>query len=549
MRLRLSWRTVAVIGACALVLPSLGSASFAASSRVTVAGSMPDWARSAHATGNASASATLDVNVVLPLRGGNAAAQLAANVANPKSQSYGAYLSPAQFNAKFGPTAASVAKVRSYLTGQGLKVTEVATGNRWVSVSGTVKQLDAAFGVTLKNYTFRGAAQIAPTASATLPSSIAPYVAGITGLDTYSLTHVTNHVTPQGQAKAAGKAALSASPTKGVTASVAPASTAPTSQPCSVYWGQHRQTVPEIWGKTSLPTYNCGYTPQQIRSGYGLTDAVKGGDTGKGVTVAIIDAYLNPNLVSDTNTWAQTVGVPKLKSGQLTTAGSATKFNQFKACQGADGWYEEAALDVEAVHGMAPGANIDFLGSKNCDAGIDTSINYVVQHHSADMVSNSYGDEGEAGLGSELTLEHSLFLQAAVEGIGFYFSTGDDGDETDDPANPAPIADYPSTDPMVTAVGGTSLGVNKDGSKLFESAWGTAIDDIKFPKNKPAKYKDPVPGAFWGGGGGGVSSLFAQPYYQKTTVPSSLSKLNGKTAMRVEPDVSMDADPFTGYYV
>jgi subtilase family serine protease len=276
---------------------------------------------------------------------------------------------------------------------------------------------------------------------------------------------------------------------------------------------------------------------------------VKGGDTGKGVTVAIIDAYKNPHLVSDTNTWAKTVGVPTLKSGQLTTAGSASTFNQQNECGGADGWYEEAALDVEAVHGMAPGANIDFLGSKNCDAGIDKSINYVVQHHSADMVSNSYGDEGEAGLGSELTLEHSLFLQAAVEGIGFYFSTGDDGDETDDPANPAPIADYPATDPMVTAVGGTSLGVNKNGSKLFESAWGTAIDDITYKKGKPAKYAEPVPGDFWGGGGGGVSSLFTQPYYQKSTVPTSLSEMNGKTPMRTTPDVSIDGDPYVGFYI
>jgi subtilase family serine protease len=543
MRLRLSWRTVAVIGAGALVLPSLGSASFASNSRVTVAGSMPDWARSAHATGNASASATLDVSVVLPLRGGDAAAQLAASVSNPKAESYGAYLSPAQFNAKFAPTAASVSKVQSYLTGKGLKVTEVAAGNRWVSVSGTVKQLDAAFGVTLKNYTYKGKSKIAPSGNATLPASIAPFVTAVTGLDEVSLVHTTDHIIATPLSSATGKAAVSK--VQGVSPAVNP----PSTKECSVYWGQHRQKVPLAYGKTSLPTYNCGYTPQQIQSAYGMTDAVKGGDVGKGVTVAIIDAYKNPSLKSDTNTWSSTVGVPTLKSGQLSTKGSASSFNDQDECGGADGWYEEAALDVEAVHGMAPGANIQFLGSKNCDDGIDDSINYVVQHHSADMVSNSYGDEGEKGLGSELTLEHSLFLQAAVEGIGFYFSSGDDGDDTDDPAVKSPQADYPSTDPMVTAVGGTSLGVNKDGSKLFENVWGTAIDPIDFPTHGHSHYDQPLPGFFDGGGGGGVSTKFAQPFYQKNIVPKSLSEMNGKTPMRTTPDVSLDADPYTGYFI
>jgi subtilase family serine protease len=555
MRPRFSWRGVAVIGAGVLVLPALGSASFASSHRVAVAGSMPAWARSAHATGNASASSTLNVNVILPLRGGAAAEQLAASVSNPKSANYGKYETAAQFNASFAPTAASVSKVRSYVTGQGLKVTEVASGNRWVSVSGTVKQLDKAFGVTLKNYSYKGKTEVAPTGNATLPTSVAPYIQGFTGLDSVSLRHTTDHVLPHKLAKVTSKGGklsvgkpASTAPA-GISPSVAPSSSPPaTEQPCSVYWGQYRQKVPAAYGKTSLPTYNCGYTPQQVRSAYGTAAAVKSGDTGKGVTVAIIDAYTNPHMLLDTNAWAGYVGVPGFKSGQFTTAGSAHAFNLQDECGGVEGWNEEAALDVEAVHGMAPGATVHYVGAKNCDDGIDDSINWVIQHHAADMVSNSYGDEGEAGLGDELALEHSLFLQAAVEGIGFYFSTGDDGDETDDPANPSPIADYPATDPLVTAVGGTSVGVNKDGSKLFESAWGTALDFIDYPSKKAAHYDEPLPGEFWGGGGGGTSSVFTQPYYQKNTVPTRISEANGKTPMRTTPDVSMDGDPFVGYF-
>jgi subtilase family serine protease len=540
MRLRPSWRAVAVIGAGVLVLPALGSLSFAATpSRVSVAGSMPTWARSAHATGNASASATLDVDVVLPLRGGNAAELLAAAVSNPKSKTYGQYETAAQFNAKFAPTSASISKVKSYLSSQGLHITEVAAGNRWITVSGTVSQLDKAFGVTLKNYSYKGS-HIAPTANATLPADIAPLVSGITGLDNASLIHITNTKKPAMPTVSGVNPSATAAVGSGKILGSAPDCDG------SAYWAQNRVAVPVAYGKTTLPTYICGYYPQQIRTAYGTADAIKAGVTGKGVTVAIIDAYANPNMLSDANAFSKFVGIPGFKPGQYTEAGTATSFNEKSLCGGVDGWAEEEALDVESLHGMAPDAKIDFVGAKNCDGGIDKSINWIIQNHAADLVSNSYGDEGEAGLGSELNKEHSLFLQAAVEGIGFYFSSGDDGDDTDDPTVPSPIADYPSTDPMVTAVGGTAIGINAKGKKVFEENWGDQIDSIDPATNT---YESPLPGdLFWGGGGGGTSSVFTQPYYQKNTVPASISKANGKTAMRTTPDVAMNADPFTGDY-
>ncbi len=542
MRLRLSWRTVAVIGAGALVLPALGSVSFAASpSRVSVAGSMPAWARSAHATGNASASTTLDVDVVLPLRGGNAAELLAASLSNPASASYGKYETAAQFNAKFAPTAASVAKVKSYLSGQGLHITEVAQGNRWITVNGTVAQLDKAFGVTLKNYAYKGS-HIAPSTNATLPSDIASLVSGVTGLDDFTNVHTPNTVKPVAPTVQAAAVAPSIAPsaTAGKILGSAPDCDA------SAYWAQHRSDVPPAYGKTSLPTYICGYYPQQIRSAYGVADAVKSGDTGKGVTVAIIDAYSNPTMLSDANAFSTFVGIPAFKPGQFTDAGTATSFNEKNLCGGVNGWAEEEALDVESLHGMAPGANVHFVGAKNCDAGIDKAINYVIQNHVADLVSNSYGDEGETGLGNEVTKEHSMFLQATIEGIGFYFSSGDDGDDTDDPTVLSPEADYSSTDPLVTAVGGTAIGIDNTGKKVFESNWGDQLDYIDPDTNT---YESALPGdVFWGGAGGGTSTLFAQPYYQKNAVPAAFSKINGGAAMRTTPDVAMNADPFTGDY-
>src|SRR5262249_50525102 len=159
--------------------------------------------------------------------------------------------------------------------------------------------------------------------------------------------------------------------------------------------------------------------------------------------------------------------------------------------------------------------------------------------------SNSYGFTGEDGLGDEVATEHSMFTQAAIEGIGFYFSSGDFGDNVAHFGLPHPEPDFPASDPLVTAVGGTSLALTPANGYLVETQWGNLIDPVN-TATSPNSYTVPLPGVFNSGAGGGVSALFTEPVYQKGTVPNSLAKLNGKTAMRVVPDVSTDADPETG---
>jgi subtilase family serine protease len=171
----------------------------------------------------------------------------------------------------------------------------------------------------------------------------------------------------------------------------------------------------------------------------------------------------------------------------------------------------------------------------------------VIQNHVADLVSNSYGFAGEDGLGSEVATEDSLFVQAAAEGIGFYFSSGDHGDNTTIGA-PHPEPDFPASDPWVTGVGGTSLAVTSSASYKFETAWGNFLDSVN-PATSPSSYSSPLPGAFLSGAGGGVSALFKEPLYQKLDVPRSLATLNGSTPMRVVPDIAADADPETGFLI
>ncbi len=525
-------RALVTLGAAVLTVPFVAGTAFAAPSnaRASVAGSTPSWATPSRAVSTPSSSARVSFNVVLPLRDAAAAAAVAADVSNPKSASYGHYLSAATFNARYAPTSASVKKVETYLKGTGISVSGVAAGNRWVQASGTVKQINAAFGTTLRNYKYKGKTLRAPASTLSIPSSLSGVISGFVGISQDGLLRTPSTVNP----------AASMVETTG------PADAQPAPSTCSTYWDQHEQTAPAAYGKTSFPTPNCGYSPAQTRSAYGTASAVSHGDNGHGVTVAIIDAYGSPTMLADSNQYSTLQGEPTFTAGQYTET-LMTPFVNQDECGGELGWNQEQTLDVEAVHGQAPGAKIHYVGASDCDTGIDDAVNYVIQNHTASIVSNSYGFAGEDGLGDEVATEHSEFVQAAAEGIGMYFSSGDNGDNIILGA-PHPEPDYPASDPMVTGVGGTSLAVNANGSYKFETSWGEDLDSVNFATS-PSSYSAPLPGSFLFGGGGGVSALFTEPAYQKLAVPSSLAKLNGPTAMRVVPDISANGDPETGFLI
>jgi subtilase family serine protease len=136
-------------------------------------------------------------------------------------------------------------------------------------------------------------------------------------------------------------------------------------------------------------------------------------------------------------------------------------------------------------------------------------------------------------------------LEAAATGVGLYFSSGDNGDETGGVAANAASAtpDWPASSPWVTAVGGTSLGVGVDGGYLFETGWETGKSVLA--KNS---FTPPYPGAYLYGAGGGTSRLFAQPAYQAGVVPAAIADKYGAPA-RAVPDIAALADPTTGMLV
>jgi len=98
--------------------------------------------------------------------------------------------------------------------------------------------------------------------------------------------------------------------------------------------------------------------------------------------------------------------------------------------QDPQGWYGEETLDIEAVHGMAPAARIIYVGAPNNFQDLDAALNHVVDQHLAPIVTNSYGYPTEKLPRGFIKPYEDTILQGVVTGIGIYFSSGDNSDES-----------------------------------------------------------------------------------------------------------------------
>ncbi len=330
-------------------------------------------------------------------------------------------------------------------------------------------------------------------------------------------------------------------------------------QPCSAYWGQKTDTTDaaSLYAPytSPLPYDICGYTPAQLRGGYGLNGLVAKGTDGKGITLAIVDAYDSPTLLSDAQLYFR-LNDPAypLSKAQFTNIKPATVDEQ--ATCGASGWYPEQALDVESSHSMAPGANIQFVGAQDCfDPALLAALNTAITS-GASVVTDSWGDT----LGDLLTdaatktAFDNAFMLAGTTGVSVLFSSGDDGDNFADFGLAAP--DYPASSPFITAVGGTTLEVGQGNARSAEFGWSTGKQVLcEPPKATNCRSATSPLGAlaFQAGGGGGTSYSYTQPYYQVGVVPSALALRNealfGPVPLRVVPDISMDADAQSGMLI
>jgi subtilase family serine protease len=194
---------------------------------------------------------------------------------------------------------------------------------------------------------------------------------------------------------------------------------------------------------------------------------------------------------------------------------------------------DEAEMDSEAVYAMAPGADQLMVIATGCDenqALLDAALSVLTgngKKPSASIESNSW--QIPVGKVPPQTV-HAIDLRAAAEGVGMYFASGD-----------TPGLTVTDSDPYATAVGGTTLGLAANDSRLFETGWS---DDYGY-----------LDGGAWTdlgvdtASGGGTTTVYAQPAYQKGVVPASMSNVAvGKKTFvgRAVPDLAADADTSTG---
>src|ERR1700712_5627207 len=147
--------------------------------------SKPSWLGKATHLGDAAATAKTTAKVYLAPKGGLDALKAAAlAVSTPGSATYGTFVTPAQYRARFAPSAESVQSVEHYLRAAGLTITSVEASDRYIAVSGDVAAVKKAFAAPIGRYKHGGKTVQAPTASLRLPASIAGLVSTVTGLDT-----------------------------------------------------------------------------------------------------------------------------------------------------------------------------------------------------------------------------------------------------------------------------------------------------------------------------------------------------------------------------
>ena len=530
-------------GLAAGAVPALG----ATSTTTVLTGSHSSAATRTAAAGNIDRAGTLGFELALTLANPAGAQALALAVSTPGNAQYRHFLTAAQWEARFSPSAAHVAAVEAWLRSQGLQVGAVPADRMTIPVSGTVAQIDHAFGTTLGNYRVGGQTLRLLSSDLRIPTSLAAVITGAVGLN-------------QIPAKTASTTGSTEAATPAVTGKNIPQPGAfRNAPPCSSYYGQKIDTTLPAYGHgyaADLPYQICGYTPEQLRSAYDISNTVANGDDGAGVTVAVVDAYASPTLLSDGQKYFN-LNDPSdpLRSSQFSEI-VPKSFNEINFC-GASGWFGEQSLDVEAVHSIAPGAHILYVGAKNCENGLLDSLRTIIDGGLAQVITNSWGDDGGDQLDSagDRAAYDNLFMLADATGISVMFSAGDDGDEFTTIGQVA--ADYPPSSPFVTAVGGTSLKVGSAGQRIGELAWSTAKADLcttlligEEAGCSKKTLNTWLPSAYDYGGGGGTSVHYAEPAYQKGVVPASLADANRSItgeANRVVPDISLDADPTTGF--
>jgi kumamolisin len=410
-------------------------------------------------TGPLPQSTELRIGVSLPLQNPDQLNNLVQAVSTPGSAQFRQFITPAQFDSTYSPSAASYASLESYFEGYGLHM-ETSSNRLILGVTGNPNQMGAAFHTSFAQFKFpNGQTYYGPTSAPTVPSTLGLSAA-------YGFTN-----------------ALFNTP---------------------LFEVDHSAAKPS--GNVPLACGSGGDTPTQIRTAYLLT-SLPSGDTGTGMKLSTVDAYdsgdKQATLTTDVNDFDSGCGLatPTIVYNYPVPS---TTYNSSSS----SGWGGEEDLDMQWSHAMAPGATLEMTFSPDSGNGLYEAVDSLVAGDVVNAITLSWG-EPDVGIygGAACTLEcnastdgsyailHPILEAGAAEGISTFVASGDCG--AADGTNTA-STDYPSSDEDATGVGGTTITLS-GGAYGSESAWsgnesGASCDN--------------------GGGAGGGWSPQPQPWYQ-----------------------------------
>lgn len=407
------------------------------------------------------ASVTLNFNVSSAQQA--ALNQLIIDQQDPSSPRYHQWLTPAQYGAQFGLSTSDLARVSAWLTGKGLTVTAVAPSSNFITVSGTIAQIQTALGTSIHSLSIDGQQHISNLTDPVLPSALTGVVNSISGLNDFKLK-------PRAR--------------------------------------MEKVVRPNF---TSSISGNHYLAPGDYYTIYDINPLLASSINGSGITIAIVGQ--TDIALSDVTAFRSASGLSaNLPVIRLIGPDPGISNNDLP----------EAMLDVEWSGAVAPSASILYVNSNDV---VFTSLVTAITSNLAPIISISYGTCESNWGQANLIAFNQYFQQANVQGQTIVGPGGDSGatdcDYQSTSAADGLAVDFPASSPFVTGTGGTMF--NDGGGSYWNSSNGNNSSSATgyIPE---AVWNETSSGGI-AAGGGGASSYFSKPAWQVGAgVPSDLSR-------------------------
>jgi kumamolisin len=404
--------------------------------------------------------------------------------ATPGSLLFRQYLAPADLSRQYGPSASSIDAAVQYFEHHGLSARPTADG-LFLDVRGPASRVGGAFATSFQRYGLEGRTVFAHAGPASLPAGV-PWTGALGLGDTTPLRPALSRPVP----------------------------------------------VPFLPDATTCPA-GQPYVPCEVHKAFNATALISSGFNGSGYRVAVVDTYDSSEpqtaLSKDLNAFLSEFNLTRGNVTFVYPVPTSVNLNNSPA----SGWGAEEVLDLQWARASAPGAAVEMTMSPDASVGLYYSVDWLVAHQAADVISLSWGEpdvgiwgafsggcrfQCNATTDGSYTLLHPVLQAAAAEGIGVFAASGDCGAAG---GTSGVATDFPSSDPFVTGVGGTVLAVATGGGYKSESGWsGNSTGAVS-------------PGCVNQGGSGGGYSPYPRPAWQ------AAPGINASTSGRGVPDVAL----------